>query len=198
MKKEIENVFRAAAELHTGMVALAPRLEAMLRDIVQRMRDGGTLYVMGNGGSAADAQHIAGELVGRFLEEREPIACMALTTDASVMTALLNDYGPEEVFARQVRAHAGAGDVVLGISTSGNSPNILRALEAAAELGALTAGLSGGDGGRMAALCDHCICVPHRHTPRIQEAHQTIIHILCEWIERELKSLSKKREISFE
>ncbi len=187
MKTEIKDIFRSTAKLHEELIPLAPEIEKMLHVVIEKMRSGATLYVIGNGGSAADAQHIAGELVGRFLEERKPIPCTALTTDSSVLTALVNDYGPEDVFARQVRAHVRKDDVVLCISTSGNSPNILRALEASRDIGALNVGLSGEGGGRMGAMCAHCICVPHPDTPRVQEAHQTIIHIICEFMEKELK-----------
>jgi len=139
---------------------------------------------MGNGGSAADAQHLAGELVGRFLMERPGLRCVALNTDASIMTAVGNDYGFESVFARQVAALVKGGDAVIGLSTSGSSVNVNAAIDEARERGALTVGLSGGDGGLLARKCDLSIVVPAEVTPRIQEAHGTIIHILCGLIEQ--------------
>ncbi len=188
MRNKIEAIFRETAELHRELADLAPQIEVVLHAVIEKLRRGGAIYVIGNGGSAADAQHIAGELVGRFLYERKPIPCTALTTDSSVMTALANDYGADDIFTRQVRAHVKAGDVLLCISTSGNSQNVLNALEASAAAGALNVGLSGKDGGRMAESLDHCICVPHSETPRIQEAHQTIIHVICEFIEKEIST----------
>jgi len=154
--------------------------------VLDGLSAGGTLYVLGNGGSAADAQHLAGELVGRFLMERRPLPCVALTTDTSVLTAVANDYGVQDVFLRQVKALVRRGDVVMGISTSGRSANVVRALREARRLGAATVGLTGRDGADMAQVCDAVVCVPSEETPRIQEAHQTIIHILCRLVEREL------------
>ncbi|MCA1809889.1 MAG: D-sedoheptulose 7-phosphate isomerase [Kiritimatiellia bacterium] len=154
------------------------------------LRKGGRILIAGNGGSAADAQHIAGELVGRFMRERDPWPVLALSTDTSVMTSLGNDYGFREIFARQVRAHGRAGDLFLGISTSGNSPNIVAALRAARRGRLITAGLTGGSGGRMDALCDHLLRAPAQETPRIQEAHILIIHILCGLIEDALTGKS--------
>jgi D-sedoheptulose 7-phosphate isomerase len=141
--------------------------------------------VCGNGGSAADAQHMAAELVGRFMMERRAFPVVALTTNSSTLTAWANDYSYETVFARQVEALAQAGDALIGISTSGNSPNILRAVEVAKARNVHTIGLSG-EGGRLAGMADLCLCVPSRSTPRIQEAHITVIHILCALIEKEL------------
>jgi D-sedoheptulose 7-phosphate isomerase len=139
---------------------------------------------MGNGGSAADAQHLASEMVGRFREERRALPAIALTTDSSTMTSLANDYGYENVFARQLQALAKEGDLVVAISTSGNSPNILRALEIAGQIPLHTAGLGGNEGGKMKALCQHCITVPSGDTARIQEMHILIGHILCGYLEK--------------
>jgi len=151
--------------------------------VLTLLQAGGKLIAFGNGGSAADAQHIAAEFVGRYRAERKALAAIALTTDSSALTAIGNDYGFEEVFARQIEAIAKPGDVVLAISTSGNSPNILRALESARSLGLATIGLSGKSGGKMVALVDICLCVPSDSTPRIQEAHALIIHILSAIVE---------------
>lgn len=145
--------------------------------------NGGKLMFAGNGGSAADAQHWAGELVGRFYYERPGLAAMALTTDASILTAVGNDYGYDHVFARQIEALGKAGDVFIAISTSGNSPNILRAAETARECGINLIGLTGQGGGKLAGLCDICFRVPSNETPRIQEGHEFIGHVLCALIE---------------
>jgi D-sedoheptulose 7-phosphate isomerase len=144
---------------------------------------GGTLLVCGNGGSAADAQHIAAEFVGRFLKERTPFSAIALNANTSAVTAIGNDYGFDEVFARQVRAHGRAGDVLLAISTSGSSPNVIAAVAAARERGLSVIGLSGGDGGKLAAACDVCLTVPVSSTPRVQEAHILLAHVLCGLVE---------------
>jgi D-sedoheptulose 7-phosphate isomerase len=144
---------------------------------------GRTIYLMGNGGSACDCQHFAAELVGRFQKERQAMAAVALTTDTSILTALANDYGFEVVFSRQVEALVRPGDLVVGISTSGNSPNIMKALATANERGAVTVGLTGRSGGAMKALCDICICIPSDVTARIQEAHLLVEHLVCQRIE---------------
>ena len=142
--------------------------------------------IAGNGGSAADAQHIAGELVARFYFDRPGLSSMALSTDTSVLTAIGNDYGFERLFSRQVEAHGNKGDVFIGLSTSGNSPNILKALEMCKEKGVKTIGLTGESGGKMADLCDICIKVPSAETPRIQESHILIGHIICYLVEETL------------
>ena len=144
---------------------------------------GGTLLLFGNGGSAADAQHIAAEFVGRFNRDRTPLPALALTTDTSALTAIGNDYGFEQVFARQIRALGRPGDVVVAISTSGRSPNILAGVEAARERGLTTIGLTGGGGDLLAGLVDIAIVVPSANTARVQECHITLGHILCEIVE---------------
>jgi len=153
---------------------------------VNTYRVGGKMLIAGNGGSAADAQHFAGELVSRFYFDRPAIAAIALTTDSSVLTAIGNDYGFEKVFSRQIEALGKKGDVFIAISTSGNSLNILRALEQARLQGLTTIGLTGRSGGSMKPLCDVCICVPSDSTPRIQECHLVLEHALCACIEEEL------------
>lgn len=144
---------------------------------------GRTIYLMGNGGSACDCQHFAAELVGRFQKERQAMAAVALTTDTSILTALANDYGFDVIFSRQVEALVRPGDLVVGISTSGNSANIMKALAAANERGAVTVGLTGRSGGIMKDLCDICICIPSDVTARIQEAHLLVEHLVCQRIE---------------
>ena len=186
MKDEIQGILRDTARLHEALLEQAQSIEQAARTICDALAAGGRLYVMGNGGSAADAQHLACELVGRFEKERRPLPCQALTSDTSVLTSLLNDYGADDVFTRQVAAFAREGDVVVGISTSGRSANVNRALAEARRRGARTVGLTGRSGGQMPGLCDVAVCVPADHTPRIQEGHQTVIHIICHLVEREL------------
>lgn len=154
--------------------------------IVETYRNGGKVLIAGNGGSAADAQHIAAELVSRFTLDRAALPAMALTTDTSILTAIGNDYGFEHLFARQIEAHGRPGDVFIGISTSGNSPNVLRALTTANERGLVAVGLTGASGGKMSDLCRHCIHIPSTNTARIQEGHILIGHILCATTERGL------------
>jgi D-sedoheptulose 7-phosphate isomerase len=151
--------------------------------ILERLEDGGKLIVFGNGGSAAHAQHVAAEFVGRYRTERKALAAIALTTDSSSLTAISNDFGFEEVFARQLEAVGNRGDVVLAISTSGNSSNVLRAAVRARKLGMATIGLSGRSGGKLRECVDVCLNVPSDSTPRIQEAHSLIIHILTGIVE---------------
>ncbi|WP_412690346.1 D-sedoheptulose 7-phosphate isomerase [Campylobacter jejuni] len=155
-------------------------------EVIKAYRNGNKTLLAGNGGSAADAQHIAGEFVSRFYFDRPGIASIALTTDASILTAIGNDYGYENLFARQVQAQGVKGDVFIGISTSGNSKNILKALDLCRQKGITSIGLSGASGGAMNELCDYCIKVPSTCTPRIQEAHILIGHIICAIVEEEL------------
>lgn len=151
--------------------------------MIDCLRGGGKILLCGNGGSAADAQHFAAELVGRFEVERSGLPAIALTTDSSALTAIGNDYGFEQLFARQVEALARPGDLLVGISTSGNSPNVCKALEKAKQLGCTTLGLVGRDGGTMAAVADYALIVPAERTARIQEMHLLIIHLLCEAVD---------------
>jgi D-sedoheptulose 7-phosphate isomerase len=171
-------------EIAALMDAMIPDIERAGHIIAEAIGSGNTILLCGNGGSAADAQHIAGELVGRFLSERRPLPSLALHANTTVLTAIANDYGFEAVYERQVRAHARPGDVLIAISTSGNSPNVLRAAEAARQLGLTVIGMTG-RGGALAGLCDMCLAVPCDHTPHIQEMHILIGHILCEIAEAE-------------
>lgn len=182
---------RGALEQHSLvadalLASFADPIEQAARRLIECYRAGGKLLVMGNGGSAADAQHFAAELVGRYMRERPAYPAIALSADTSILTSVANDYGYQDIFRRQVEAHARAGDVVIGISTSGNSENVCRALALAKERGAMTIALGGGDGGRMKSLADIALIVPSKETPRIQEAHITIIHILCDVVEAAL------------
>lgn len=166
--------------------ALVEALEALTTRCVQALGAGNKLLIAGNGGSAADAQHWAGELVSRFNYDRPGLAAIALTVDTSTLTAIGNDYGYDYTFARQVEALGRSGDVFVGISTSGNSPNVLRALQAARERGLATAGFTGATGGKMAPLCDLLLRVPCDRTPGIQEGHAVLGHLLCAAIERRI------------
>jgi len=164
--------------------ALSAAFAGLVGACVKSLRGGGKLMFFGNGGSAADAQHIAAELVGRFMNERRPLPAIALTTDTSALTAIANDYGYDEVFARQVRALGRSGDVAIAISTSGKSPSVLRAVEAARSLGMRTIGLTGGDGGALAGLVEVSLRVSASTLScRIQETHILIGHVLCELVE---------------
>jgi D-sedoheptulose 7-phosphate isomerase len=171
---------RAFFESHSDDVARAVGI------IIRSIQSGGKVLIFGNGGSAADAQHIAAELVNRLNYDRPPIAAIALTTDTSILTSVGNDSTFDELFERQLRALGRAGDVVIAISTSGNSPNVLHAVAAARELGIATVGLAGRKGGRLAEAVDVALIVETESTQRIQETHITIGHILCEMIEAEL------------
>ena len=167
-------------EAKTKMVA------DVCEEILNCYKSGNKIYICGNGGSAADAQHFAAELVGRYLINREALPATAFTTDTSILTAIGNDFGYDEVFKRQVEAFVKSGDVFIGISTSGNSKNIELAMIEAKKRGAKIVGLLGKDGGRCKELCDYPIVVECDRTPNIQESHITIIHIICEIVEKEL------------
>lgn len=170
--------------------SVAATLAGPIRDcakvMIGALQGGHKILVMGNGGSAADAQHLAAEMVGRFLLERKALPAIALTTDTSILTAVGNDYGFDDIFARQVEALARPGDVLIGISTSGNSRNVKRALEAGKHIGATTIALLGRDGGEIGPLVDLDLTVACAATPRIQEAHLLIIHLLCDLVEKGL------------
>lgn len=177
---------RALMELvERDLVAQIAEWAILLTDTFNR---GNKLLVMGNGGSAADAQHFAAEIVGRFKLERKALPALALSTDTSILTAIGNDYGFDAVFSRQIEALAAPGDMVVGISTSGNSPNVEKALSLARTCGCRTVGLLGRDGGSIRHVCNLPLIVPSQDTPRIQEAHGTIIHIVCDLVEKALFS----------
>lgn len=171
--------------LERDMLPLIAEMGILISDALNR---GHKLLVMGNGGSAADSQHFVAEIVGRFKMERRALPAIALSTDTSILTAIGNDYGFDYVFSRQVEALAAPGDIVIGISTSGNSPNVLKALNEAKARGCRTIGLLGKDGGSIKAACDLAVVVPSTDTPRIQEGHVTIIHIVCDLVEKALFS----------
>lgn len=185
---EVEKQIRRSIEVKEALMASgeADTIERIVEVLSSALESGRRLYVFGNGGSAADAQHIAGELVGRFMKERRALPVHALTTDTSVLTAVANDYGFDESFARQVEAYVEEGDVVLALSTSGGSSNVVRAAELARKRGATVLALSGKGGGRLKDVADLCVVVPADESPRVQEAHITIGHILCDLVEKRL------------
>jgi D-sedoheptulose 7-phosphate isomerase len=182
--------FEEAIREHESMMAeiggVWPALERAASEIVDRSRRGGAVYFFGNGGSATQALHFAGELVGRFERERRGIAAFALVADTSLITAIANDYSFDMIFARQVEALCGPNDVAVGLSTSGNSANVLAAVDVASARGAVTVAMTGGDGGKLAARADIPIVVPNARTCRIQEAHLFLGHALCELVEEAL------------
>ncbi len=189
MKKLIELRLRESADMLQRVISdarLTGEIEKVAELAIAAYKAGNRILLAGNGGSAADAQHLAGEFVNRFLFDRPALSAIALSTDSSVMTAVGNDSGFERVFARQVEANGSAGDVFFGFTTSGRSPNILRAMEACRKLGIATVAFTGASGLASPEICDRCIRVPATETPRIQEAHGVIGHILCELIEAAL------------
>nr|WP_270935504.1 D-sedoheptulose 7-phosphate isomerase [Roseomonas sp. MO-31] len=184
--REVQAAIGVTARLLDAMAAdqvLCAATARAAEACIAALRAGRKVLVCGNGGSAADAQHWAGELVSRFNYDRPGLPAIALTTDTSILTAIGNDYGYDRVFARQVEALGQEGDVLLALSTSGNSPNIVAALEAARARSIATVGFTGEGGGKMAALCDICIRIPSRSTPRIQEGHEVLGHAICSMIE---------------
>ncbi|WP_243330195.1 D-sedoheptulose 7-phosphate isomerase [Mesoterricola sediminis] len=170
-------------EALAGDTAFGEAFEAAASLCIKTLTSGGKVLIAGNGGSAADAQHFAGELVSRFYFDRPGLAAVALTVDTSILTAIGNDYGFEKTFSRQVQALGATGDLFIGISTSGRSPNILAGLQEARARGLATIGLTGRTGGTMGEHCDLCLKVPSDSTPRIQEGHSLIVHALCATIE---------------
>ena len=180
------NILQAVADSFRSITTLAPLVDEAATLIIERMRAGGKALFCGNGGSAADAQHLASELLGRFNLTREPLPALALTVDTSALTAIANDFGYAEVFDRQLRGLGRRGDVLVALSTSGNSDNVLRCVETARGMGIATIGLTGATGGRMKDLCDLCLCAPASATPRIQEMHIALGHTLCEIVEAAL------------
>lgn len=184
--EKIKAIWNEHLEVARALPALAEDVSSAVDLIYNSLAAGGQLLIAGNGGSAADAQHIAAELTGRFFLERRPFRALALHTNSSALTAIGNDYGYEHVFARELTAHARQGDVLLAISTSGNSKNVLLAIEAARKCKVAVIGLTGDAGGQMRTACDLCLCVSSKSTPRIQEMHITIGHTICELLEERL------------
>ena len=186
-KSEADRVaaaFRESARNFDVLAGQAESVAAAARMIVAALKGGGKAIFCGNGGSAADSQHLAAELMGRYLKEREPLPALALTTDSSALTAIGNDYAFDEIFSRQLRGLGKKGDVLIAISTSGNSRNVVAALEAARARGIATIALTGAAGGAMQRLADLCIAAPSTETPRVQEMHIAIGHMICDLVER--------------
>lgn len=181
------NYLKGEHASHCAMFNALEPLFPLISDIGIAMQNcikaGGKILIMGNGGSAADSQHIAAEIVGRFKKERKGMPAIALTTDTSILTSVGNDYGYDYIFARQVEALCHPQDLVIGITTSGNSANVVNAMEAAKTIGAITVGLTGGTGGKLTTVCDHNLIMPSNVTARIQEAHIFVGHCLCEILE---------------
>ncbi len=182
----IAEIYESHARVLEATRAMMDRVQEATDLVVESLRAGGTFLIAGNGGSAADAQHIAGEFVGRFLKERKALPCIALNTNSTIITAIGNDYSYDRVFSRQVEAFGKSGDVLLAITTSGNSGNIIEAARVAKSMGIKVVGLTGQGGGKLAPECDLLLDVPSTETPRVQEMHIMLAHILCELAEIEL------------
>jgi len=196
-----QTLFDRALQEHRTVIeklrAQWPVLEQIATEMTRAVHAGNKVMWCGNGGSAADSQHLAAELVGRFRRERPGLSSIALTTDTSVLTSIGNDYGYEKIFSRQVEAHCAPGDVLVGISTSGNSQNVCLALDAGRRMGAFTVAFTGESGGAMAGVADAVLSIPSRDTARIQEGHILCGHMLCDWIEVSVcNSVASKEELS--
>ncbi len=185
-KKTIVAQLKESAKVLTATAKSAPLIDAAAKDLLRSYRNGGKILSFGNGGSSCDAQNFADELTGRYRRNRPPLPAIALTANQGDLTSIANDFGFEYVFERPLRALGRPGDVAVAISTSGNSKNVLKAAAAAREMGLTVIGLTGRTGGKLKALCDHCVCVPSDSTARIQEAHITVIQIWCGILEDEL------------
>ena len=187
MKEEIVQIFQESADLKLRFVRPnAELLNQVVKVVVNAFKAGNKILLFGNGGSAADAQHIAAEFINRFLIERPPLPAIALTTDSSILTSISNDYGYVDSFSKQIKALGKEGDVAIGLSTSGSAANVLKAMKVAREMGLKTVGLAGMDGGELAKIVDLAVVVDSQVTPRIQEVHITIGHVLCEMVDRML------------
>jgi len=173
----------AHSEMFRALKPLFPLISNVGIAMQNSIKAGGKILLMGNGGSAADSQHLAAEIVGRFKKERKGMPAIALTTDTSILTSVGNDYGYDYIFSRQIEALCRPEDVVIGITTSGNSANVVNAIKAAQEIGATTVGLTGGTGGKLTAICEHNLIMPSNVTARVQEAHIFVGHCLCEILE---------------
>ncbi|MCX5912225.1 MAG: D-sedoheptulose 7-phosphate isomerase [Deltaproteobacteria bacterium] len=187
MKEEILQAFKDSSEVKARFIRNhADMLIQVVKVLVAAFKGGHKVLLFGNGGSAADAQHLAAEFVNRFLIERPPLPAIALTTDTSILTSISNDYGYADTFSKQVKALGKEGDVAIGISTSGTAANVVKAIKVAKDMGMKTVGLTGGDGGDLAKIVDFALVVDSSATPRIQETHITIGHVLCEMVDRML------------
>lgn len=179
----IRKILKESSKLREGLIGQAPLINKIADEMISAVRKGGEIFIFGNGGSAADSQHMAAELVGRFKKERKPLAATSLAANISILTAIGNDYGYEYTFSKQIEACGKKGDIAFAISTSGNAANVIEAALKAKKMKLRTIGLLGKDGGRLSKILDLSLVVPSQDTARIQEAHITIIHIICELIE---------------
>jgi len=187
MKNKIKSILEESISVKESLIASQlDAIEAAAEAVIKALKAGGKVIIFGNGGSAADSQHIAAELVGRFLKERKGLPAVALTTNTSILTAIANDYSYDDVFSRQIDAIAAKNDVAIGISTSGKAANVIKAVELANSKGLCTIALTGCDGGGLAKISKISIIVPSRSTPRIQESHVAVGHILCQMAEEAL------------
>ncbi len=187
MRDTIIKIFEESAQVKINFAREnALKIIEVVQLIAQTFRDGKKVLIFGNGGSAMDASHIAAEFVNRFLMERPPLPAIALNTDVAVLTSISNDYDYSQVFSKQLTALGHEGDVVIGISTSGNSPNVIKAIDVAKKNGMKTVVLTGGTGGKLAQIADYAFTVPTKHTPRIQETHITLGHTICQLVDEEL------------
>jgi D-sedoheptulose 7-phosphate isomerase len=191
MKKDIEKLFLESIEIIQDSMNLSDIIERTTKEISHCIENGHRIYIFGNGGSAADAQHIAAELIGRFKLERESVPAVALSTDTSILTSIANDYSYEKIFSRQCESLVNEGDVIIGISTSGNSKNVIEGIMMAKKKKAITIGLLGNNGGKIGEIVDIPIIVNSEITSKIQEVHRIVYHIICELLENELVKKEK-------
>ena len=185
-EKQIMNRFESSCKIIKKSQSLTLKIDESVKMILDSLRSGGKIVIFGNGGSAADAQHMAAEFIGRYLLERKSIPSIALTTDSSILTSISNDYKFEEVFSRQCEALVNSNDIIIAISTSGKSANIIKGIKTCVKKGAKVIALTGKDGGKLKNLCEILLNIPSNETPRIQEGHRTVIHIICELVEKEI------------
>lgn len=186
MEDEIILILDESIKIKEGLKEIAPLIRKIAEEIIKAYRNKKKVILFGNGGSAADAQHIAAEFVGKFYKNRKSLPALAFNTNISSVTATANDFGYDFIFERQVSAFAEAGDIVIGISTSGNSPNVIKGIEKAKEKGAITVGMTGQKANKIEKIVDYCLKMPSTDTPRIQEGHITVGHIICYLVEKEL------------
>ncbi|MCI8362392.1 MAG: D-sedoheptulose 7-phosphate isomerase [Clostridia bacterium] len=188
MNKIIENVIEEQIENLKKLKEsnYSKKIVDISKTIVECLKSGNKILIAGNGGSASDAQHFAGEIVGRFLLERRGLACVCLNTDTSVMTCIANDYSYDDIFSRQIEAIGKKGDIFIGISTSGNSKNVIKAVEKSKKMGITTIGFLGKDGGKLKNIVDDALIIPYKSTARVQEHHIMSIHLICEIVEKEM------------
>jgi len=183
---EMEERFNDSSQVITESKNLTSKINKSVNMILESLEKGGKIIIFGNGGSAADAQHMSAEFIGRYILERKGIASIALTTDSSILTSIGNDYKFEDIFSRQCEALVNENDVIIAISTSGNSPNVVKGVKTSIKKGGNIIALTGKDGGKLKNLCKILLNIPSKETPRIQEGHRTVIHIICEFVEKEV------------